>query len=379
MTTERDDRDPTMRTGRDRRDPAVRTGRDGRDSAATTERGGRDSAATTERGRRDSLRDFDRRAVDVDGVSKTVYVSGAGPAVVLMPEMPGISPDVARFGRWVRDSGFTVYMPSLFGVDGAYPRADAVDTVVRRACVSAEFRAFAGGGTSPVTAWLRGLARRAHAECGGPGVGAVGLCFTGNFALTMALEPAVVAPVLNHPSLPLDDPGGLELSAKDAAAVAARVRRDGLTVLAYRFDDDTWCTGRRFAAYRALLGDAFDGRVLPGSSAHTDPPPFFRDVVGCPHSVVTAHLVDREGHPTTRARDEIIAFLADRLHVRDGSGPPRARADGDGGGRCGEAGDVPCARSDGDRHVKIQGARNGGVASSSAAEGEPRPGPARIT
>ncbi|WP_410659285.1 dienelactone hydrolase family protein [Amycolatopsis sp. lyj-112] len=261
----------------------------------------------------DAITDFSRRPLEVDGVTKTVHVAGSGPAVVLMPEMPGISPDVLRLARWVRDAGFTVYVPSLFGADGIYPTAEDGEKVARRACVSAEFRAFAGGGTSPVTAWLRGLARLAHAECGGPGVGAIGLCFTGNFALTMALEPAVIAPVVNHPSLPLDDPGGLELSDEDALAVRDRVTRDGLKVLAYRFEGDRWCTGQRFAAYQALLGDAFDGRVLPDSAANTDPPPFFRDVVGTPHSVVTAHLVDSEGHPTLRARDEILAFLTDRL------------------------------------------------------------------
>jgi dienelactone hydrolase len=246
-------------------------------------------------------------------VTRTVYGAGTGPAVVLMPEMPGISPDVVRFARWIRDAGLTVHLPSLFGDDGAYPRTERGGAIARRACVAAEFRAFAGGGTSPVVGWLRGLARRARAECGGEGVGAIGLCFTGNFALGMILEPAVIAPVVNHPSLPLDDPGGLELSDADAAAVRDRVRRDGLTVLGYRFEGDRWCTGQRFAAYRALLGDAFDGRVLPAEAANPDPPPFFRDVVGCPHSVVTAHLVDRDGHPTTTARDEILAFLTERL------------------------------------------------------------------
>ncbi|MFH8447690.1 dienelactone hydrolase family protein [Streptomyces fungicidicus] len=272
---------------------------------------------TIKRGQNDPLDDFSRRAVRVDDAVKTVYVTGEGPAVVLMPEMPGISPDVARFARWVRDAGFSVYLPSLFGVDGTYPLAEAGEAVMRRACVSAEFRAFGGGGTSPVVTWLRGLARLAHSERGGPGVGAVGLCFTGNFALTMALEPSVIAPVVNHPSLPLDDPGGLEIGDADAAAVAERVARDGLKVLAYRFDDDRWCTGRRFAAYRALLGEAFDGRVLEAGTAHTNPPPFFRDVVGCAHSVVTAHLVDRDGHPTLRARDEIISFLAERLCTKE--------------------------------------------------------------
>ncbi|MGW5418710.1 dienelactone hydrolase family protein [Streptomyces sp. NPDC003943] len=261
----------------------------------------------------DPIDDFTHRLIDVDGVVKTVHTAGSGPAVVVLPEMPGISPDVLRLARWVRDAGFTVHVPSLFGTDGAFPTVEGGGEVVRRACVSAEFRAFAGGGTSPVAAWLRGLARRAHAECGGPGVGAIGLCFTGNFALTMALEPAVIAPVVNHPSLPLDDPGGLELDAADARAIRERVARDGLTVLSYRFEGDRWCTGRRFAAYRALLGDAFDGRVLPDSAANPEPPPFFAELVGTPHSVVTAHLVDEAGHPTVRARDEILAFLAERL------------------------------------------------------------------
>jgi hypothetical protein len=129
----------------------------------------------------------------------------------------------------------------------------------------------------------------------------------------MTLEPSVIAPVLNHPSLPLDDPGGLEISEEDALAIRERFEREGLTALAFRFDSDRWCTGQRFAAYRSLLGDRFDGRVLPGESANPNPPPFFRDVVSSPHSVVTAHLVDQAGHPTLQARDEILNFLAERL------------------------------------------------------------------
>jgi dienelactone hydrolase len=196
----------------------------------------------------------------------------------------------------------------------AYPTVERGEPVIKRACISRQFRAFAGGGTSPVVDWLRALARQAHGECGGPGVGAVGLCFTGNFALTMALEPAVIAPVVNHPSLPLDDPAGLEISPEDALAVKERFERDDLTALGFRFDNDRWCTGQRFAAYTALLGGRFDGRVLPGEVANPDPPPFFREMVGTPHSVVTAHLVDRDGHPTVAARDEILAFLKQRLH-----------------------------------------------------------------
>ncbi|MFE3028074.1 dienelactone hydrolase family protein [Nocardia tengchongensis] len=261
----------------------------------------------------DTLQDFTRRGITIDAVTKIVHVSGSGPAVVLMPELPGISPDVARFARWIREAGFTVYMPSLFGVDGAYPTVELGKQVYDRICVSAEFRVLAGAGTSPVVSWLRGLARIAHRECGGPGVGAIGLCLTGNFALTMTLEPSVIASVVNHPSLPFDDPGALEISSEDATAIASRFERDDLRALGYRFEGDKWCGAARFAAYRDLLGDRFDGRVLGSEHANPSPPPFFAQVVQTPHSVVTAHLVDTTGHPTLAARDEILAFLATRL------------------------------------------------------------------
>lgn len=261
----------------------------------------------------DPIAGFDRRTFTADRVEKVIHVAGAGPAVVLMPEMPGISPELLRFAGWIRDAGFTVYVPSLFGEDGAEATVERGARTFKRACVSAEFRAFAGGGTSPVVTWLRALARQAHDECGGPGVGAIGLCFTGNFALTMTLEPSVIAPVVNHPSLPLDDPAGLEISPEDASAIRDRFERDDLTALGFRFDNDSWCTGQRFAAYAKLLGDRFDGRVLSGQDANPEPPPFFRDVVKSPHSVVTAHLVDQAGHPTMQARDEILKFLSARL------------------------------------------------------------------
>lgn len=266
----------------------------------------------------DPLTDFERRAITLEDATRPVYVAGAGPAVIVMAEMPGISPHVARFARWVREAGFRVYMPSLFGRDGAWPRAEEGAAVLRRACISAEFRALGGGRSSPVTQWLRALARLAHAECGGPGVGAIGMCFTGNFALGMMLEPATLAPVLCQPALPLDDPAGLEIGADELARVRGRLEREDLTVLGLRFAGDRFCTAERFAAYREALGDRFVARVLPDAAADPEPPPFFKHVVACPHSVVTAHLIDAAGEPTIAARDEILVFLTRRLQTARG-------------------------------------------------------------
>lgn len=246
-------------------------------------------------------------------MTKRVYVAGAGPAVIVMTEMPGISPHVARFSRWVREAGFTVYMPSLFGRDGTVPSAEEGAAVFQRACVSAEFRAFAANESSPVTQWLRALARLAHRESGGPGVGAIGMCFTGNFALSMMLEPSMLAPVLSQPSLPMGDPAGIEIARDEIETVRRRLEREDLSVLAYRFEGDRFCMAQRFATYSKVLGERFVGRVLPDDAANTDVAPFFARHVACPHSVVTAHLIDEAGQPTIAARDEILAFFALRL------------------------------------------------------------------
>jgi hypothetical protein len=85
------------------------------------------------------------------------------------------------------------------------------------------------------------------------------------------------------------------------------MQREDLTVLAYRFAGDAFCRAERFAAYEKALGDRFVGRVLPDSAANPDA------IMKNPHSVVTAHLIDREGEPTRKALDEILGFFRQRL------------------------------------------------------------------
>jgi dienelactone hydrolase len=256
---------------------------------------------------RDALEDFEARELSFLGKTKRVFVTGKGPAVIVMTEMPGISPHVARFARWVRDAGFTVWMPDLFGRAGAPVTMGYALGSMLRGCVSREFKAFAANESSPVIDWLRALAAHAFPLCGGKGVGAIGMCFTGNFALSLMLEPAVLAPVLSQPSLPMGKAGGMHISPSELAQVKARMEREDLTVLAYRFAGDSFCKGERFAAYQAALGDRFVARVLPDSAANPDAQ------MKNPHSVVTIHLIDREGEPTRAARDEILGFFRQRL------------------------------------------------------------------
>ena len=257
----------------------------------------------------DPLDDFDRRTVMHDDRTFAVYVAGDGPAVLVLPEMPGITPDVARFARWVRDAGLSAWVPSHVGVDGADPSMERTIESMGSPCVRREFEAFATGAGSPMVGWLRHLAGVAHAECGGPGVGVIGMCFTGNFALAMAIDPTVLAPVMSQPSLPLDDPAGTFIADDDLVAIRARLDRDDVEVRAYRFEGDTYCQAARFDALSSALGDRFRPTVLPDDAAGEV------GWVGVPHSVVTTSLVDEHGELTAAVRDEIIEFFATSLGI----------------------------------------------------------------
>ena len=260
----------------------------------------------------DSLADFTTFPFTHSGAERTVYRKGTGPAVVVMHEVPGIIPEAARFARYVVDAGFTVFMPHLFGVPGKPVSPGYGLREMARVCVSREFAVLAENRASPITDWLRALAKRAFDEIGGRGVGAIGMCLTGNFALTMTLDPWVVAPVLSQPSLPFP------LTAAKAAAVhatpeaIANMRRrgqEGLSLLGLRFEGDRICRRERFDTLARELGAAFERIELPDSSANPDAP----KVMGKPHAVLTLDLVDRAGEPTRAALERVIGFFKQHL------------------------------------------------------------------
>jgi dienelactone hydrolase len=242
-----------------------------------------------------------------DGAERTVYRRGSGPAVVVMHEVPGITPEVARFSRIVADACFSVYMPHLFGTPGKPLSVGYAAGQLVRACISREFHVLASRGSSPITHWLRALCRHAHAECGGPGVGAIGMCLTGNFALALMVDETVMAPVLSQPSLPFAVGGerrrGLHLSDADLARVKERVA-GGCPVLGLRFTGDPMVPDARFKRLREEFGDGFEA-VEIDSKLHGYGPQA--------HSVVTTELVDEAGHPTRQALDRVLALFEERL------------------------------------------------------------------
>ena len=237
----------------------------------------------------DVLADFERTEFTAEGKTRDVYRIGSGPGVIVISEMPGITPRVADFGRIV-------------------------------ARISREFSTMALRRTSPITNWLRALARAVHAELGGPGVGVVGMCFTGGFALAMMVDETVMAPVLSQPSLPFGltraHRRDLGVSDDDLARVKERVRASeagrgdepGLCVLALRFTGDKLVPADRFQRLRDELGDGVVTVEIDSSPGNA------WGIKRNAHSVLTEELVaDDPDHPTRQALEQVLDLFRTRL------------------------------------------------------------------
>ncbi len=214
-----------------------------------------------------TLTGWDRDEFTAADMTYPYYRRGTGPGVVVIHEVPGITPLVQRFADEVVDSGFTVFMPSLFGEPGKESSNLYQAVSMTRVCIAREFTTWGLNETSPIIAWMRALARALHNEVGGPGVGAVGMCYSGGFALGMMVDEIMLAPVLSQPSLPLaigkKRGADLNLSPDDEEAVIARAAA-GCDVLGLRFTDDM-LVGSRFTTLREKLGDAFLAVELPSN------------------------------------------------------------------------------------------------------------------
>jgi dienelactone hydrolase len=240
------------------------------------------------------IQGFSEEEFTHEGVTKTVFRRGKGPGVVVIAEVPGIHPGVIDFANILVDAGFTVLLPNLFGTPGKPVSGGYMAGTMLKLCVSREFKLLAAHESSPVTDWLRGLA--------------------GNFALSMAVEPALLAPVLSQPALPLpttkDRREALAVSPAELRAIKKRVDDEGLKVLGLCFTADGKVPRERFATLRRELGQGLEAIEIdstPGNPHH---------IKAGAHSVLTVDLVREKGHPTEQALQRTIAFLHERLDPR---------------------------------------------------------------
>ncbi|TFC07018.1 dienelactone hydrolase [Cryobacterium adonitolivorans] len=278
-----------------------------------------------------ALAGFTESTLSHGGYSHQVFRAGRGPAVVLIHEIPGLHPGVVQLAHRLLDRGFTVHLPSLFGTPGAEATTGATVRTIGRICVSREFRGLTRQ-PAGATGWLRALVRQAWADgagtddgdsVGGAGVGVIGMCLTGGFALATALEPAVLASVMSQPALPLplkaSGRASLGLEPRDIDALRERTADgpSGLRILGLRFTDDRGCPPERFHTLRAEFGAGFESIEIDSSPGNP------AGIASSAHCVLTVSLVDEPGHPTRAALERTLEFLAERLIRRPepGSAP----------------------------------------------------------
>jgi dienelactone hydrolase len=221
-----------------------------------------------------------------------VYSKGSGPVVVLVQELPGIGLETLRLADNFVEQGFTVVLPHLFGPLG---KINIPGNTIRVMCMRKEFRIFEQGKTSPIVDWLRALCQDLKVRHKVDGVAVIGMCLTGNFAISLMADDAVLAGVASQPSLPVNNPSDLHMSAQDIKQIRARLDKQE-PMLAFRFAEDTFCRASRFKQLDKAFNDdqqRINLQTLPGRG----------------HAVLTLDFVDQLGHPTKQAFEQIVAYF----------------------------------------------------------------------
>lgn len=231
-------------------------------------------------------------------ISHDVYSRGSGSPVVLIQELPGIGQETLRLADKLVDAGHEVVMPHLFGPLG---KTSIGGNLLRVMCMRKEFRLMATDASSPVSDWLRFLCREVRDSRGVSGVGVIGMCLTGNFAITLIGDDSVLAAVASQPAMPFFKQGALHMSPQEIARSREALETHG-PMLVLRFEDDPLSTVEKSDCIHRTFNDDGQERVkeivLPGKG----------------HSVLTLDFVDEAGHPTHEALENVLAYFAEKLN-----------------------------------------------------------------
>jgi dienelactone hydrolase len=257
------------------------------------------------------IADFAQWSFTQGDITHEVYTRGFGPVVVLMHELPGMTPACITFADELVARGFRVSMPLLFGEPGD----NRPGFFWAKLCISKEFRALRSGVRRPISEWLRALCRKLKSEAGVAGIGLIGMCLTGNFAISMMADDSVLAPVSAQPALPwcstifsLSRSRRMDIDVDAAELTGAQARnRAGIPLMCLRFSDDKISPAQRFEAIRQAFAANFLPHVIDSSPGNPD------GIAADAHSVLTGDFHDQSGHPTRKARDDVIAFLTRSL------------------------------------------------------------------
>ena len=241
---------------------------------------------------------FEASTSEGQSISHDIYRRGSGAPVILIQELPGIGQQTLALADELVDTGFEVVMPHLFG---PLEKTSIGGNLIRVMCMRKEFRIFSSNQSSPIADWLRLLCRQIKDDSGVQGVGVIGMCLTGNFAITLIGDDSVLAAVASQPAMPFHKQGELHMSPEEIQRSRDALDSKGpMRVL--RFEGDPMCTPKKSQCIHRAFNDDDTTRVqeitLPGKG----------------HSVLTLDFVDEAGHPTRQALDNVIEYFGSHLN-----------------------------------------------------------------
>ena len=184
-------------------------------------------------------------------ITHDVYVGGEGPPIMILQELPGIGPETLELAQRLNDSGFRVYLPHLFGTFG---KTQTGRNFARLFCVRREINMFMKGRQSPVAGWMRALAGHIRDQEGSAGVGVIGMCLTGSFALTLMADDAVLGGVASQPALPIFGGDKLHMSSQDILDARAGMAQKG-PGLAMRYAKDNLSPQKLMRSLESAFGE----------------------------------------------------------------------------------------------------------------------------
>ena len=181
------------------------------------------------------------------------------PRVILMHEIYGLNKECIEFADRLHNDGFSVYLPLFFGELG--------ETDTRRGlkfCLSKEFMKFSGeNGESQTISWLRGLCRHLKSDADGK-IGVIGMCMSGGFALAMAVEDGVAAPVMGHPTRAFrrgganTNPKIIGISERTVDYACNEIIRQDKKIMGFRLPFDQFSPNRIMDRLDDRLGDRLE-------------------------------------------------------------------------------------------------------------------------
>lgn len=230
-------------------------------------------------------------------VKHDIYRRGTGAPVILIQELPGIGKETLRLADRFVDNGFEIIMPHLFG---PLEKTNMGANLLRVFCMRKEFRLFEANKSSPIVDWLKALCQSIRDEKQVAGVGVIGMCLTGNFAISLMGDDSVLASVASQPAMPFHKQAALHMNEAEIQATKDRIDKTA-PMKAYRFAEDRTSSGEKFQCIHQKFNTdgahRIDLNTLPGKG----------------HSVFTLDFVDEDGHPTHQALTEILGYFKAQL------------------------------------------------------------------